>query len=336
MKHGGILQPKAVSAMDLDRPNAPATLSVPPEPRTQIMETPRKKTKGPEIGLHQAKRLCQLDSERRLEFIAEGLPVILRSAKDFWESSQQLRRSFAREAKVLEGFAKEEAAKILILMDVARCPPKLVSSRLSRMIGWFYDHLARLIYAEAVGWRPMHLAQLREYVDRQRRGHFLEGHAGEYILPNWTIYQRESRLYADVEAHQDDTLAWNSPAHAYSGHDWLDTFVPVALQVASAMERVGMFKPAGLRAVSDIWGGLDYVDREDHHDGQRLTERLLARLLDEGLPLETAQQDDVAMLYRNWQIPMYNLDFSLIPVSLEELEAAQEREYWSMVGDPRY
>ena len=42
------------------------------------------------------------------------------------------------------------------------------------------------------------------------------------------------------------------------------------------------------------------------------------------------------MLYRNWQIPMYNLDFSLIPVSLEELEAAQEREYWSMVGDPRY
>jgi hypothetical protein len=33
---------------------------------------------------------------------------------------------------------------------------------------------------------------------------------------------------------------------------------------------------------------------------------------------------------------MYNLDFSLRPVTLEELEAAQEREYWSMVGDPRW
>jgi hypothetical protein len=32
---------------------------------------------------------------------------------------------------------------------------------------------------------------------------------------------------------------------------------------------------------------------------------------------------------------MYNLDFSLIPVTLAELEAEQEQEYWSMVGDPR-
>jgi len=221
-------------------------------------------------------------------------------------------------------------------MDVVRCPPKLVASRLSRMIGWFYDHLARLIYAEAVGWKPMHLAQLREYVDHQRRGHFLEGNAGEYILPNWTIYQRESRLYVDVEGHQDETLIWNSPADSYSGHDFIDTVVPMALQVASAMEQVGMFKPAGLRAVSDIWGSLDYKDREDHHDGQKLTEQLLARLVAEDLPLDTAEQDDVATLYRHWQIPMYDLDFSLIPVSLEELEAAQEREYWSMVGDPRY
>src|SRR4051794_38442786 len=33
---------------------------------------------------------------------------------------------------------------------------------------------------------------------------------------------------------------------------------------------------------------------------------------------------------------MYNLDFSLIPVTLEELQAEQEAEHWSMVGDPRY
>jgi hypothetical protein len=215
------------------------------------METSGKRPKGPEIGLHQAKRLCQLDAGRRLEFIAEGLPVILRSAMGFWDASQHLRHSASREAKVLEGFAREEAAKILILMDAVRCPPKLIASRLNRIIGWFYDHLARLIYAEAIGWKPMHLAQLREYVDRQRRGHFLEGSAGEYILPNWTIYQRESGLYVDVEAHQDGTLMWNSPSDAYSGHDFIDTFVPMALQVACAMEQVGMFKVEGLRAVSE-------------------------------------------------------------------------------------
>jgi len=74
-----------------------------------------------------------------------------------------------------------------------------------------YNHLARLIYAEAVSWKPTHLAELREYVDRQRRGHYLEGHAGEYIAPNWAVYQRESLLYADVEAYQDGKLEWSSP-----------------------------------------------------------------------------------------------------------------------------
>jgi hypothetical protein len=84
------------------------------------MDTGKKKPKGPEIGLRQAKRLCQLNHRRRLEFLAAGLPIILQSVQGFWQSSQQLRESHGREAKVLEGFAKEEAAKILILMDAVR------------------------------------------------------------------------------------------------------------------------------------------------------------------------------------------------------------------------
>jgi hypothetical protein len=47
--------------------------------------------------------------------------------------------------------------------------------------------------------------------------------------------------------------------------------------------------------------------------------------------LPTAQQEDVTTLYEHWQIPMYNLDFALIPVSMDELKAAQERELWSTV-----
>ncbi|MHC2841737.1 hypothetical protein [Bradyrhizobium diazoefficiens] len=262
--------------------------------------------------------------------------MLLKSAQCFWQSSQLLRQSHGREAKVLEGFAKEEAAKILILIDSVRCPPKLIASKLSQIVGWFYDHLARLIYAEAVSWKPMHLAQLREYVDRERRGHYLEGRAGEYIMPNWTIYERESRLYVDVEAYQDNALNWSAPGDPYSDLPFLASLTPPALRVAAAMEQVGMFTLKGLKAVSDIWGSLEYRDKEDHHDGSKLTERLLERLHSEGLMLGTTQQDDISALYQDWQIPMYNLDFSLIPVTLEELEAAQERKYWSMVGDPRW
>ena len=110
-------------------------------------ERAKQKPRGPDIGLHQAKRLCQLPERERLPFIAEGLPVILDSAQSFWKAAQQL-KDYPPEANVLEGFAGEEAAKILILMDVVRCPPKLVESKLNKLIGWFYDHMARLIYAK--------------------------------------------------------------------------------------------------------------------------------------------------------------------------------------------
>ncbi len=39
--------------------------------------------------------------------------------------------------------------------------------------------------------------------------------------------------------------------------------------------------------------------------------------------LDTAEEKHLSTLSRTWQIPMYNLDFSLIPVTLGELEAAQ-------------
>lgn len=65
------------------------------------------------IGLGQARRLCQMKQTNRLAFIAEGLPVILESARGFW-SAEKLIETNPREAKVLRGFAEEEAAKILI------------------------------------------------------------------------------------------------------------------------------------------------------------------------------------------------------------------------------
>jgi hypothetical protein len=296
------------------------------------MDNAKKRPKGPDIGLRQARRLCQLDDAERLAFIAEGLPVILRSAQGFWAAAEKL-QAHSREAKVLENYADEEAAKILILVDAVRCPPKLIASRLNKIVGWFYNHLARLIYAEAVSWKPTHLAQLREYVDQQRHGHYLEGHAREYIAPNWAIYQRENLLYADVEAYQDGTLEWSAPRDPPYGH--FGSFRRRALLVAEAMEQVGMFTTAGLKAVSDIWGSLEYREKEDHHDGRKLTEQLLTRLHAEGLILDTAKAEHAGTLYNEWQIPMYNLEFSLIPVSLEELEAEQDREFWSMAGDPR-
>jgi hypothetical protein len=160
---------------------------------------------------------------------------------------------------------------------LVRCPPKLASSKLKAIVGWFYNHLARLIYAEATSWKPTDLRELRNYVDTARRGHYLEGSAGEFIMPNDTLYDRESRLYVDVEAFQDGTLIWSEPREPVTYAFPFGRSPPTALRVVIAMEQVGMFTSAGLRAVSQIWGNLEYKDDQDHQDSEKLTKGATTR-----------------------------------------------------------
>lgn len=280
------------------------------------------------VGLRQARKLCQFSHKDRLAFLAEGLPIILSSAQGFWSASKQV-TGMPREASVLEGFAVEEAAKALILIDAIRCPPKLISSRIGAIANWFYDHLARLIYAEAVTWKPTDIKELREYVDAKRMAHYVDGSLGEYIMPNWSIYERESRLYADVQADENGAASWHAPTELIKV---LPAYVPAALRLVEAMSALGMFSLDGLRATSEVWGQVAFTGKESPSDAERLTEQLLRRPIDEGLPSEVAEQSQVQMLYNHWQLPMYDFELSIIEVSLEDLEAEQERMLWSEAG----
>ena len=285
------------------------------------------------IGLGQAHRLCQMPHDKRLAILADGLPIILESSHGFWEASRQL-KGMPREAEILEGFATEEAAKILILMDAVRCPKKLIPSKMGAIVGWFYDHLARLIYADAMTWKPIHVMQLREYVEPHRKAHFVGGYAGEYILPNWTVYERESRLYADIEAQEVGVIGWKKPTGSRpTGIDYgLPSSMPRALELAEAMSALGLFTKGGLKATSEIWGQIEFADTQGHMDAKRLTQSLLERLIAEKLPSDDATDQHVNTLYHYWQLPMYDFDLSPIHVSLEELKSEQERLLWSEIG----
>lgn len=155
-----------------------------------------------DIGLRRAKLLCNMPHSDRLSFIAEGLPIIFESASSLMRASQLLTDN-PREAEILEGHAEEECAKLLILIDLARCLGKRVAARAGPMMHWFYDHLARLIYANAQQWRATTARELQSYIDQERKSHYLEGEYSEYIMPNWTLFQRETALYADVAAGED-------------------------------------------------------------------------------------------------------------------------------------
>ena len=286
--------------------------------------------KAPNIGLSQAQRLCQMSQSDRLDCIADGLPIILASSMGFWQAATKL-NNHVREAVVLARHAEEEAAKVLILMDIVRCPRQLLASRIGDMVKWFYSHLARLIYAEAVSWKPMHVAQLREYVNSNRKSHEVEGAVGEYILPNWTIFNREGVLYADIAVYEGESNQWNNPADLI--HDFsFPRHPPTVLQLAEAMSQLGLFTRRGLEATAATWATTEFKDQESFQDARDLTWKLIERLEDEELPSQQAEQQHVQLLYDTWPLPMYNLDFRLIPVPLEDLRAKQDSMLWQEMG----
>ena len=199
--------------------------------------------------------ICNMPADQRLEFIAEGLPILFKSAKSLSMASRALEQ-FPREAEILEGHCEEECAKILILVDIIRCPKKRAAECVGPMMQWFYDHLARLIYAEAQGWKPGNARQLQEYIDRERRSHYLEGEYGEFIMPNWALFQRESSLYADVVVDEDADPVWNSPVR------WRGGYSSRSFLVVEALEAFGVFTSEGLKVMAEVWGKHDVGEVE--------------------------------------------------------------------------
>ena len=82
--------------------------------------------------------LCQMNYDARLVFLAEGLPIILDSARGFWAASRQL-MAMSGTVRGAQNHAEEEAAKLIIVMDMVRCPKKLcAASRMGQMVKWCY------------------------------------------------------------------------------------------------------------------------------------------------------------------------------------------------------
>ncbi len=285
------------------------------------------KIKKLQIGQGQAKCLCGMSTTERFAFIAEGLPIILASAQGFWNASLQL-KAMSREAEVLEGLAKEEAAKILILMDAARCPANLASAKMGMIVNRFYSHLERLICAQVAEWWAEDVARLRTSVEPLRKNHYVEGNIGEYILPNPIIYERESKLYADIEVYEDGTPVWNAPTGP--SHTFRPMKPPV-LAVAEAMSALGLFTPAGLKATSEVWGQLEFTESESLQHAKDLTCQIIKRLITENLPSEATTQAHIDALHRHWPLPMYNVDLSPILVTLKELKLEQDHILWNEV-----
>lgn len=288
------------------------------------------------IGMRRAAALANLSLDQQLDLICEGLPALMGSVQSLLDAAKEL-SDHPRSAAILSRNASEEIAKILILVDLVRCPNRLRASKTSAMIKWFYNHLARLIYVEAQSWKPMSVQQLQDYIDTRRPSHYLEGAIGEYILPNHEVFQRESDMYADIICHDDGTLHWHDPNEMHRNSDLPFDFLgecsaPRPWQVCVALRDFGLFTREGLGIMSDAWSKIDFREEETWHDAKARVEEMLVACEKAGVIAKHAQQDQVSCLYNSWQMPMYHLEFSQINVSLDELRAQQERNLAMEMG----
>jgi NAD(P)H-dependent FMN reductase len=64
-----------------------------------------------------------------------------------------------------------------------------------------------------------------------------------------------------------------------------------------------------------------------------LTQQLIARLIAEELPRESAEQAHVDAIYKHWPLPLYNVELDEIPVSLEQLKDEQDRLFRAEIGN---
>ena len=285
-------------------------------------------TRSSDIGMRQVKSLVMVAPEERWTVLAEGLPALLKSAESLYAASRAIKDQ-DRAREILEGHAEEEAAKILILLDFVRCPPGF-SAEAQRGLARFYDHGTRLMYAQACTWRPTDVNELRRYVDRERRSHYLEGYAGEYILPNSQVFAREARLYADLVRNQDGSFVWNDPTEMLAGGgSW--HFPPAVIKVARALSKVGAFSVQGLEIIHRLWSAKPFVGPEHAQESDGLIQQTLAALIDAGLPSVEADQPDAQTIFGCWQMPMYAIDTKRVQVNLEDLHAAQERELYAQM-----
>ena len=143
------------------------------------------------------------------------MPLIVDNAVSLDETAHRLyREKESRASEIMQGFAEEEAAKFLILIDFVRCPRD--SDRRAQVLKRFYDHVEKRVYAMTCSYpRIASFRELSELVDSECRSYYLDGpNWVDWISPNSISANREQALYVDYVRDITDAVGeyhWTTP-----------------------------------------------------------------------------------------------------------------------------
>ena len=209
-----------------------------------------------------AQDLADFPDTRLFREISQGIPHILANAADLDETAQRLHQvEKYRSSEVFRGFSKEEAAKVLILIDLVRCPP---GRKQKEIVSRFYGHVAKRIYAMTCKYpRIASFGQLRELVESEILPYRLDGpNDVDWIFPNSIKEQRERLLYVDyVREITDDSgdYYWRLPTDLPSIPRRYET--PDCLKLGQALLQAGVGSPTVSRSLQTSGGNLNPTRR---------------------------------------------------------------------------
>jgi hypothetical protein len=271
--------------------------------------------------------LCQLGHARFLEEVAAGIGHVLEVVDELDVAAAKLLQTddFYRPqhlenypAKVLRNLAKEEAAKVLILLDVVRCPTSMKKER-SRTLGYFYDHIAKGIYADVCGWQLGQFKELERCIEKLRAAYYPDP---EGIFPNDIRYFREYDMYVNYVRDGNRSEArhhWTVPNRQVPVFD----STSLVVDVARALHEAGVTSQAGLTVVAEVWRPVEVRPEMGTDERQQMNRRTLDVLRERGL-LAAAPGQVYERIEYEWPFPLWPRDLGERKVNPSSLRPAQQ------------
>ena len=266
--------------------------------------------------------LCQLDDNRLFEEVEEGISHLLRNVDRLDAAARRLSAGNDNQsARILGSLAQEEAAKVFVLFDAVRCPLDKPKEK-KRTLGYFYEHLAKGIYAALCGWSLVNFGQVEKQVARERERFYLDGPNNcDWIFPNQITSQREFIQYVDFVCDDTEDKAspseryWQSPSPASMS---IGYHTPRVILLARALHRIKATSVCVLSVIAQIWREFELrpkTSTSELIDVNALTIKTLEDQRESSADLS----GDRLLICDRWMFPLWPLNLGMRDVKKSDL-----------------
>ncbi|PYI69825.1 hypothetical protein CVV68_01595 [Arthrobacter livingstonensis] len=276
------------------------------------------------------RRLDQILTKKpvlRLSIIGDGLQRLGEHVAGLAASIETLQaRDDIRGAAALDVICTEEAAKVLILLDMAR---DIYSQKVGQISAKsFYNHLARSIYAQVHGSNPADYREIVRQVKDHRESHYLDGpNDADWGFRNDLQRQRDTALYVDYEENEPGQFSWSG------GNPELVNVSAMITPLVLSMREVGMLTEAGARATAEVWKISKFDESTRWEYCQLKALDVVRSVLPEHEEEARGLRGHTVTVTQKWTFPLTGLDLSLIVRPREVMQEKQAAHLNQMMMD---